>query len=99
MLSSQKNFREPRFAPPHLLTCLNRPLACLSLGTTEEYKLLERMNLITKDKYAEMTEQASSLVNNMKALQEKCKYHSEFDLRSLLGKCLEFLANEGRKWI
>jgi biogenesis of lysosome-related organelles complex 1 subunit 2 len=39
--------------------------------TTAEYKLLESMNLVTKEKYEEMTSHAGSLVNNMKALQEK----------------------------
>ena len=42
------------------------------LATTAEYKLLESMNLVTKEKYEEMTSHAGSLVNNMKALQEKC---------------------------
>lgn len=40
----------------------------------EEYKLLERMNLITKDKYNDMTTIAHSLVLSMQALQERCMY-------------------------
>lgn len=55
------------------------------IATTEEYKLLERMNLVTCDKYSEMTVQAASLVNNMKALQEKCALTvlSTFSLQTL----------------
>ena len=46
-------------------------------ATTEEYKLLERMNLVTKANYAEMTTHAAGLVQSMQALQEKCT-HSSF---------------------
>jgi len=41
------------------------------LATTEEYKLLQQMNAVTRDKYLEMTNVASLLTKEMADLQQK----------------------------
>jgi len=43
------------------------------MATSEDYKLLENMNVVTKDKYGEMTSMAAKLGESMKLLQEKYK--------------------------
>eukprot|EP01123_Difflugia_compressa_P006337 TRINITY_DN18533_c0_g1_i1.p1 TRINITY_DN18533_c0_g1~~TRINITY_DN18533_c0_g1_i1.p1 ORF type:complete len:200 (+),score=59.60 TRINITY_DN18533_c0_g1_i1:31-600(+) len=43
------------------------------LITNEDYKLLHQMNVITKDKYAEMTQMTQQLVVGMTELQTKYK--------------------------
>uniref|UniRef100_A0A6B2LQJ2 Biogenesis of lysosome-related organelles complex 1 subunit 2 n=1 Tax=Arcella intermedia TaxID=1963864 RepID=A0A6B2LQJ2_9EUKA len=43
------------------------------LVTSEDYKLLHQMNLLTKDKYADMTAMTSQLVASMNELQLKYK--------------------------
>jgi len=43
------------------------------LATSEDYKLLENMNVVTKEKYGEMTTMAGKLGESMKLLQEKYK--------------------------
>lgn len=45
-------------------------LTCIA--TTEEYKLLTKMNLATKDKYSIMNSHASQIATEMTVLQEKC---------------------------
>jgi hypothetical protein len=42
------------------------------LVTSEDFKLLENMNVVTKEKYAEMTEVAKGLTLFMEDLQKKC---------------------------
>jgi len=60
---------------------------------------LERMNLVTRDKYAEMTVHAASLVNNMKGLQEKCAYLAITHLMALSGLWLAIERNsDGAKF-
>lgn len=41
-------------------------------ATSEEYKLLTQMNVMTREKYLEMTKVASLLTNEMTDLQQKC---------------------------
>eukprot|EP01121_Diplochlamys_sp_Union-15-3_P011392 TRINITY_DN3302_c0_g4_i1.p1 TRINITY_DN3302_c0_g4~~TRINITY_DN3302_c0_g4_i1.p1 ORF type:complete len:203 (-),score=48.73 TRINITY_DN3302_c0_g4_i1:19-579(-) len=43
------------------------------LATSEDYKLLENMNNVTKEKYVEMTEMAVKLGEQMTLLQQKYK--------------------------
>ncbi len=44
-----------------------------SVGTAEDYSLLERMNKATAGKYVEMKQIASNISKAMKDLNEKCK--------------------------
>ncbi len=50
-------------------------LILVSSATSEDYKLLETMNNMTKDKYVDMTNTAHGLVEYMTLLQQKCKCH------------------------
>lgn len=49
------------------------PLRFVILATSEEYKLLERMNRATITKYAEMKDIATNISDAVKSLDEKCK--------------------------
>ena len=40
--------------------------------TSEDFKLLETMNLVTTERYKEITEQAKGLTSFMEDLQKKC---------------------------
>lgn len=44
-----------------------------NIAVIDDFKLLETMNKVTTERYAEMTNTAAGLVNYMKELQEKCK--------------------------
>ena len=45
----------------------------LYTATTEDYKLLETMNKVTRDRYKEMSGMAQNLVVEMAKLQRICK--------------------------
>jgi len=53
----------------HLTNYLHNEL----LVTSEDYKLLHQMNVITRDKYVEMTKMTTQLVSGMTELQTKYK--------------------------
>lgn len=51
-------------------------------ATSEDFKLLENMNNITREKYTEMTEITKNLTSFLDEMQKKCKFN--FQLTSLL---------------
>eukprot|EP01125_Pyxidicula_operculata_P007240 TRINITY_DN2465_c0_g1_i1.p1 TRINITY_DN2465_c0_g1~~TRINITY_DN2465_c0_g1_i1.p1 ORF type:complete len:107 (-),score=29.70 TRINITY_DN2465_c0_g1_i1:367-666(-) len=55
-----------------LFNTLAKYLQSELLATSDDYKLLQQMNAIERDKYVEMTKLAQTLVTNMGGLQEKC---------------------------
>ena len=58
---------------------------CLSSSvTSEEYKLLHRLNQVTIAKYQDMTALAGRLNEVSQRLNEKCKLIHTFDLFSVL---------------
>lgn len=44
------------------------------LATSGDYKLLQQMNVVTKDKYVEMTGVVIGLTKNMEGIQQKCTF-------------------------
>jgi hypothetical protein len=53
--------------------------SCLHIATSDEYKLLEQMNVMTREKYLEMTKVAALLTDEMTDLQQKCTCDSVCD--------------------
>ena len=64
-----------------MLLCLLY-LQFLFQGTIEDYKLLEKMNTLTMNKYSDMKHIALSISGALKELNEKCKY-SLFEIKLL----------------
>lgn len=66
---------ERRYYPLKHFTTKNHASTNLTRypATSEDYKLLETMNNMTKEKYVDMTNTAHGLVEYMTLLQQKCK--------------------------
>ena len=52
--------------------------------STQDYKLLEEMNMVTAQKYSGMADNGAQLVQFMKDLRDKCKYILNYTLNILL---------------
>lgn len=68
----------PPFVGPGAVSLVSFSTDLIILATSEEYKLLEQMNVISKDKYAGMTQNTVELVKAMEDLQRKCTYIKPF---------------------
>lgn len=57
-----------------ILTHFSLNVLPISLGTCEDYRLLENMNKITSLKYMEMKDISINISRNLQDLNNKCEY-------------------------